>query len=92
MARFLQIKVQVKLGSGAIAVQTLLALLLSQGAGLRMKTSCAGIAVQFLLTLDHESGCRNVFEGTLRCITGYRTAIKLDLRQDALYAKTVTKK
>jgi hypothetical protein len=64
MARFLQIQVQVWLGAGAIAVQTLLALWLSQDAGCFSKTSCAGIAVQFFLALDHESGCRNVLEGT----------------------------
>jgi hypothetical protein len=56
------------------------------------KPARAGIAVQFFLALDHESGCRNLFEGTWRRITGYRTAIRLDLRQDASSAKTVTKK
>jgi hypothetical protein len=56
------------------------------------KLGSAGIAVQILLALDHESGCRNVFEGTWRCITGYRLAIRLDLEQDASSAKTVTKK
>jgi hypothetical protein len=35
---------------------------------------------------------QNVFEGTLRRFTAYRTAIRLDLEQDASYAKTVTKK
>jgi hypothetical protein len=58
------------LGSGAIAVQALLELVLSQGEVCMTKLASAGIAVQFLLALDHESGCRNVFEGTWRCITG----------------------
>jgi hypothetical protein len=71
------------MNAGAIAVQALLALGLSQGAGYVSKTSSARIAVQFLLALDHESGCRNVFEGTLRRITAYRTAIKLYFEQDA---------
>jgi hypothetical protein len=70
MARFLQIQVQVLLSAGVIAVQSLLALGLSQGAGCVSKTSCAGIAVQFQLALDHESGCTNVFEGTSRRSTG----------------------
>jgi hypothetical protein len=69
MARFLQIRVQFKLGSGAIAVQALLGPVLSQGAECLTKTSCAGIAVQVLLALDHESGCRDVLEGTWRRIT-----------------------
>jgi hypothetical protein len=55
---------------------------LSQGAGCLTKPARAGIAVQILLAPDHESGCRNVFEGTWRWITGYRTAIRLDLEQD----------
>jgi hypothetical protein len=36
-----------------------------------------------LIGLDHESGCRDVFEGTWRCFTAYRMAIKLYLRQNA---------
>jgi hypothetical protein len=87
MARFLQIQVQFKLGAGGIAVQTLLGPVLSQGAGYLPKTSSAGIAVQFQLALDHESGCRDLVEGTWRCITGYRTAIRLNLRQDAFSQK-----
>jgi hypothetical protein len=71
MARFLQIKVQFWLRYGAIAVQSLLGPVLSQGAGCVSKTSSAGIAVQIVLALDHESGCRKVFEGTWRRITGY---------------------
>jgi hypothetical protein len=39
------------------------------------------------LALDHESGCRDVFEGTWRRITGYEAAIKLYLWQDALLQK-----
>jgi hypothetical protein len=92
MARFLQIKVQFWLHYSAIAVQTLLALWLSQGAECMAKTSCAGIAVQILLAPDHESRCRNVFEGTWSSFTAYRTAIKLYLEQNASFAKTVTKK
>jgi hypothetical protein len=42
----LQIRVQFKLGSGAIAVQTLLGPVLSQGAGCMTKPARAGIAVQ----------------------------------------------
>jgi hypothetical protein len=40
-----------------------------------------------LLTLDHESGCRNMFEGTLRRFTAYRIAIRLYLWQNALPQK-----
>jgi hypothetical protein len=46
MARFLQIKVQFGLRYGAIAVQILLALDLSQVAGCMTKPARAGIAVQ----------------------------------------------
>jgi hypothetical protein len=46
MARFLQIKVQVELDDGAIAVQFSLGPVLNQGAGCLPKPSCAGIAVQ----------------------------------------------
>jgi hypothetical protein len=34
------------------------------------------------LALNHELGCRKLIEGTWRRIPGYRTAIKLDLRQN----------
>jgi hypothetical protein len=51
------------------------------------KLGSAGIAVQILLALDHESGCRNLFEGTLRRFTAYRIAIKLYLWQNALPQK-----
>jgi hypothetical protein len=75
------------LGSEAIAVQSCLGPVLSQRAGCLTKLGCAGIAVQVLLTLDHEPGCRKVFEGTWRRITGYRIAIKLYLKQNALLQK-----
>jgi hypothetical protein len=87
MARFLQIRVQFSLRYCGVAVQNLLALFLSQGAGCMTKTSSAGIAVQVLLALDHESGCRDLFEGTSRRITAYRTAIRLDFEQNALSQK-----
>jgi hypothetical protein len=80
------------LRSGAIAVELQLGPVLNQGAGCMSKFGSAGIAVQFWFTLDHESGCRNVYEGTLRRITGYRIAIRLYLEQNASSAKTVTKK
>jgi hypothetical protein len=77
---------------GGVAVQISLGPVLSQGAGCMTKPARAGIAVQFLLALDHESGCRNIFEGTLRRFTAYRTAIRLDLTAGCFSAKTVTKK
>jgi hypothetical protein len=44
------------------------------------------------LALDHKSGCTDLIEGTGAVSRVTEAAIKLDLRQDALYAKTVTKK
>jgi hypothetical protein len=45
-----------------IAVQLQLGPVLSQDVGLGSKTSCAGIAVEVLLALDHESGCMDLLK------------------------------
>jgi hypothetical protein len=91
MARFLQIKVQILLRYGAIAVQFSLGPGLSQGAGLRSKTSCAGIAVQFdlgwIMSQDAEMFLK---------ATGAESRLKEQLSGyiygRMLLAKTVTKK
>jgi hypothetical protein len=55
------------------------------------KTSCAGIAVQFLLALDHESGCTNLLEGT-GAVSGLPNSYQVRFTAGYLFAKTVTKK